>query len=54
MNNEILSWWVIILTVIFILESSFLIYFMRWVLWRCNTALTELLIEKRLSDKEED
>ena len=47
MSEDILSWWVVILTVFFIVESSLLVYFVRWVLWRCNTVITELMIEKK-------
>ena len=47
MSEDILSWWVIMLTVFFIVESSLLVYFVKWVIWRCNLVITELMIEKK-------
>ena len=53
MNVEIIYWWLGILTALFLVESSFVIYFVKWVLWRGNTALAELMIDKREGENDE-
>ncbi len=44
--------WLAILTCIVILESSLLVYFARWVMWRWNTVIQELLVAKNKEDDE--
>lgn len=41
---DLLTTWVFILTIFFIIESSLLVYFVRWILWRWNGSIQELLI----------
>lgn len=53
MNAEILYWWLGILTVLFVVESSFVVYFMKWVVWRVNSTLADLMIDKREREKGE-
>mgnify|MGYP005836048217 CR=1 FL=1 len=53
MNVEILYWWLGILTVLFIVESSFVVYFVKWIVWRVNTTLAELIIDKRERETDE-
>ena len=43
---ETLTLWVSILTFLFVLESSLLVYFARWIIWRWNTVVQELLVAK--------
>ena len=31
---DMMTWWISILTVLFVLESSLLLYFVHWILWR--------------------
>ena len=54
---ESLTLWLSILTILFILESSLLVYFVRWIMWRWNTVVQELLVAKhsnRECDNDED
>jgi|TARA_R110000823_G_scaffold241248_2_gene366025 hypothetical protein len=47
--------WLYILTFFFLIETGFILYFVRWVLWRVNTKLTMLSIDyaERHSNEEE-
>jgi len=49
--------WLSVLTIVFVIESTAIIYFARWVLWRWNGSIQELLIahySNSESDKEEE
>jgi hypothetical protein len=49
--------WLSILTILFFIESTAVIYFARWILWRWNGSIQELLIahySNSPSDKEEE
>jgi len=49
--------WLSVLTLVFVIESTAIIYFVRWVLWRWNGSIQELLIahySNSPSDKEEE
>ena len=50
---DLLTWWISILTVIFLMESAAIVYFVRWILWRWNTTVQELLVA-HYSDSESD
>jgi|TARA_R110002012_G_scaffold160467_2_gene322313 hypothetical protein len=41
---EIFTWWISVLTILFIMESALILYFVRWILWRWNGSIQELLI----------
>ena len=54
---DLLTYWLCILTILFIIESSALIYFVHWVFWRWNGSIQELLIahySNSITDKEEE
>ncbi len=54
---DLLTWWICILTVMFLMESALVLYFVRWVLWRWNGSIQDLLIahySNSPSDKEEE
>ena len=51
---DALTIWVSILTIVFILESSLILLFARWILWRWNTVIQELLIAKHSNRECED
>ena len=54
---ELITWWISLLTVLFVMESALLLYFVRWILWRCNVSIQELLVahySNSESDKEEE
>tara|TARA_B100000686_G_scaffold150276_1_gene157535 strand:- start:1799 stop:1993 length:195 start_codon:yes stop_codon:yes gene_type:complete len=49
--------WISILTILFVLESSLLIYFVHWILWRWNGPIQDVLVahySNSESDKEEE
>ena len=52
MSPDVFNWWLVVLTVVFLIESSFVIYFVRWIMWRFNTAIHELMVEKRERDRD--
>tara|TARA_R100001163_G_C5053254_1_gene189850 strand:- start:1566 stop:1736 length:171 start_codon:yes stop_codon:yes gene_type:complete len=41
---DLITWWISLLTIFFIMESALLLYFVRWILWRWNGSIQELLI----------
>ena len=54
---DMLTTWISILTILFVLESSMLIYFVRWIMWRWNGSIQELLVahySNSESDNEEE
>lgn len=51
---ESLTLWLSILTILFVLESSIIIYFARWIMWRWNTVIQELLVAKHSNRECED
>lgn len=54
---ELLTWWISLLTILFIMESALVLYFVRWILWRWNTSIQELLVahySNSESDNEEE
>ena len=54
---EFLTTWISILTFLFVIESSAILYFVRWILWRWNGSIQELLVahySNSPSDKEEE
>ena len=54
---DLITWWISLLTVLFVMESALLLYFVRWILWRWNGSIQELLVahySNSESDKEEE
>ncbi len=54
---DLMTTWICILTILFVVESTAVIYFARWILWRWNGAIQELLIShysNSESDNEEE
>ena len=54
---DLLTTWISILTILFIIESSAILYFVRWVLLRWNGSMQELLVahySNSITDKEEE
>ncbi len=54
---DILTTWISVLTILFIMESAAIVYFVRWILWRWNGSIQELLTahySNSESDNEEE
>jgi|TARA_R110001592_G_scaffold47454_3_gene150351 hypothetical protein len=54
---EVLVLWLSVITVLFIMESALVLYFVKWILWRWNGSIQELLVShysNSPSDKEEE
>jgi|TARA_R110001599_G_scaffold86855_1_gene232551 hypothetical protein len=54
---DFLITWLSVLTILFFIESSAIIYFVRWILWRWNGSIQDLLIahySNSESDNEEE
>ena len=41
---DVFTWWISLLTILFIMESALVLYFVRWILWRWNGSIQELLV----------
>lgn len=41
---EIFTWWISVLTILFIMESALILYFVRWILWRWNGSIQDVLV----------
>ena len=49
--------WISILTILFVVESSLLLYFVHWILWRWNGPIQDVLVahySNSESDNEEE
>lgn len=54
---DVFTWWISLLTILFLMESALVLYFVRWILWRWNGSIQELLIahySNSESDNEEE
>ena len=54
---DVLVWWLSVITVLFIMESALVLYFVRWILWRWNGSIQDLLVahdSNSESDKEQE